>query len=123
MQIDKPHTFVNEWNFDKVSFMVDLRIDIKTKETLNITPSQKSCFKPWSHRACDLAATLPRLKKYQPQTGCKGCASARFYKCGDKVAAKSAIGHCIKSVVTSVLSMHKRLAVSDFDRGLVAKVF
>ena len=44
MQIDKLHTFVDEWNFDKMSFMVDLRIDIRTKKMLNITPSQKSCF-------------------------------------------------------------------------------
>ena len=42
MQIDKLHTFVNEWNFDKMSFIVDLRIDIRTKEMLNITPRQQS---------------------------------------------------------------------------------
>ena len=45
MQIDKLHTFVNEWNLDEISFMVDLRIDKKTKEMLNLTPSQNSCFK------------------------------------------------------------------------------
>ena len=44
MQINKLDTFVNEWNFDKMSFMVDLRIDIKTKEMLNITPCKKCCF-------------------------------------------------------------------------------
>ena len=44
MQINKPHTFVNEWNFNKMSFMVDLRIDVWTKEMLNITPCQKCCF-------------------------------------------------------------------------------
>ena len=27
MQINNIHTFVNEWNFDEMSFMVDLRID------------------------------------------------------------------------------------------------
>ena len=43
MQIDQLHTFVNEWNFDKMLFMVDLRIDIRTKEMLNLTPSHKSC--------------------------------------------------------------------------------
>ena len=32
--MNKLHTFVNEWNFDKMSFMVDLRIDIRTKEML-----------------------------------------------------------------------------------------
>ena len=36
--------FVNEWNLDKMPVMVDLRIDIRTKEMLNITPSQKCCF-------------------------------------------------------------------------------
>ena len=45
MQIEKLHTFVNEGNLDEISFMVDLRIDIKTKEMLNIIPSQNSCFK------------------------------------------------------------------------------
>ena len=30
----------NEWNFDKMSFMVDLRIDIRTKEMLIMRPSQ-----------------------------------------------------------------------------------
>ena len=34
MQLDKFHTFVNEWNFDKMAFMVDLRIEIKIKEML-----------------------------------------------------------------------------------------
>ena len=43
MQIDKLHTFVNEWNFDKMVFMVDLNIDIRTKVMLNITPCRKSC--------------------------------------------------------------------------------
>ena len=28
MLINKLNTFVNEWNFDKMSLMVDLRIDI-----------------------------------------------------------------------------------------------
>ena len=44
MYITKLHTFVNEWNFDFMSFMVDLRIDIGTKEMLNITPCKKCCF-------------------------------------------------------------------------------
>ena len=43
MKINKFQTFVKE-NFDKMSFMVDLRIDIRTKEVLNITPSKKCCF-------------------------------------------------------------------------------
>ena len=38
MKINKLLTFVNVWNFDKMSFMVDLRIDIRTEEMLNITP-------------------------------------------------------------------------------------
>ena len=42
--IDKLHTFVNEWNLGKMSLIVDLRIDIKTKELMDITLSQKSCF-------------------------------------------------------------------------------
>ena len=33
----------SECLFDKMAFMVDLRIDIKTKKMLNIAPSQKSC--------------------------------------------------------------------------------
>ena len=36
--------FVNERNFDKILFMVDLRIDIRTKEMLKITPCTKCCF-------------------------------------------------------------------------------
>ena len=44
MSINKLHTFVNEWNYDKMSFMVDPRIDIRTKELLNITPCKKCCF-------------------------------------------------------------------------------
>ena len=42
--IYKLHTFVNERNFDIMSFMDDLRINIRTKEMLNITPCQKCCF-------------------------------------------------------------------------------
>ena len=42
MQIDKLDNFVNESNFDKMSFIVDLRIDKKNKEMFHITPSQKS---------------------------------------------------------------------------------
>ena len=44
MQIDKLYTFVNEWNIYRMSFMVDLRIDLRTKEMLSITPSQKDLF-------------------------------------------------------------------------------
>ena len=44
MLINKLHTFVNEWKFDKMLIMVDLRIDIRTKEMLNITPCKKCCF-------------------------------------------------------------------------------
>ena len=44
MLINKFNTFVNEWNFDKMLFMVDLRIDKRTKEMLNITPCKKCCF-------------------------------------------------------------------------------
>ena len=42
MPIDKFHIFFNKWNFDKMEFMVDLRIDIRTKKMLDITPSQKA---------------------------------------------------------------------------------
>ena len=38
MQIVKRQTFVNEWKFDKMSIMFHLRIDIRTKEMLNIKP-------------------------------------------------------------------------------------
>ena len=44
MLINKLNTFVNERNFDKMSLMVDLRIDIKTKEMLNILPCKECCF-------------------------------------------------------------------------------
>ena len=40
MQIDELHTFVNELSFDKMTFMVDSRIHIRTKDILNITPCQ-----------------------------------------------------------------------------------
>ena len=33
MQIDKLHAVVNEWTCDKMSFMVDLRIDRRTKKS------------------------------------------------------------------------------------------
>ena len=42
MQIDKLHIFVNEWIFFKGAFIIDFRIDMRTKEMLNITPCQKS---------------------------------------------------------------------------------
>ena len=45
MYINKLNTFVNGWNFDKMSFMVDLRIDIRTKEMLSTTPCKK-CISP-----------------------------------------------------------------------------
>ena len=44
MSINKLNTFANEWNFDQMLFMVDLRINIRTKEMLNITPCKKCCF-------------------------------------------------------------------------------
>ena len=37
MQLD------NCLKFDKMAFMVDLRIDVRSKEMLNKTPRQKSC--------------------------------------------------------------------------------
>ena len=37
MQIEKLQTFVNEWNYNKMAFIDDLRIDIRTKQMLNIT--------------------------------------------------------------------------------------
>ena len=44
MQID----IVNEWIFFyKMTFTVDLRIDIRTMEMLYITPNQKSCVIAW----------------------------------------------------------------------------
>ena len=67
--------------------------------------------KPWSHRACDLAATK--------KIGIRGEVAevtVRFYKGRSKVAARSAISHPTQSVVASLLSLHKRLAVTDFDR-------
>ena len=47
MQMDKLHTFLMNGTFYKMAFMVDLRIDIRTKEMLNITPYQKSCVISW----------------------------------------------------------------------------
>ena len=49
MYINKLHTFVNEWNFDKMSFMVDLRIDMRTKEMMNITPCSASLVRRDNH--------------------------------------------------------------------------
>ena len=43
MYINELHIFVNEWNIDKMSFIIDLRIDIMTKKMLNITPCEKCC--------------------------------------------------------------------------------
>ena len=40
-----------------------------------------------------------------------------------KVAARSTIGRRSKSVIASLLSMHTKLAATDFDHRLVAKVF
>ena len=44
MQIKKLQAFVNESNYDKMAFMVDHRIVIKTKEMWKITSCQNSCF-------------------------------------------------------------------------------
>ena len=49
--------------------------------------------------------------------------AARFYKGRNKVAARYAIGRDTKFDAASLLSMHKRLTATDFDRRLVAKVF
>ena len=46
-----------------------------------------------------------------------------FSSHGGKVATKSLIGHRSKSVAASLLSMHKRLAGTDSNRQLAAKVF
>ena len=43
MQIDQFYAFVNEWNFDKIAFLIHLKIDIRNNKMLNIMPSQKSC--------------------------------------------------------------------------------
>ena len=77
--------------------------------------------KPRSNGACDPAATLPRLKNDNRREVAE--VAARFYKGRYKVAARSAIGCRTKSVTASILSMHKRLAATDFNRQLVAKVF
>ena len=42
MWINKLQPFVNEWNFDRMSFMVDLKIDTRTKEMLNVTPCKRT---------------------------------------------------------------------------------
>ena len=47
----------------------------------------------------------------------------RFYKGSNKVAARLAIGNGTKSDAAGLLNMHKRLAATDCDRRLVAKVF
>ena len=49
--------------------------------------------------------------------------TARFYKGCNKVAARSVIGSRTKSVMASLLSIHKRLAATDFDRGPIANGF
>ena len=48
---------------------------------------------------------------------------ARFYKGCNKVAGSLAIRGWKKSVAAIFFSMHKRLAATDFDRQIVAKVF
>ena len=36
---------INEWNFDEVSNLVILLINVRTKSMLSITSSKESCFK------------------------------------------------------------------------------
>ena len=38
------NTFINEWNFDEVSNVVNFRINVRTKSMLSITSSKESCF-------------------------------------------------------------------------------
>ena len=86
-----------------------------------IINGQTLFLKPQSHRACDLAATLPQLKI----NNCREIAEvgARFYKGCNKLAARPVIGRRTKSVAASLFNMHKRLAATYFERRLVAKVF
>ena len=43
MQMDKLYAFVNEWNFDKIAFLIDLKNDIRTNNMLIIIHCQNSC--------------------------------------------------------------------------------
>ena len=36
--------FINEWNFDEVSNMVNFRINVRAKSMLSIASSTESCF-------------------------------------------------------------------------------
>ena len=46
MQTNNFHTFVNEWKFDQMACMVDLRIDIRTKKMLkNLLASSSKLMK------------------------------------------------------------------------------
>ena len=38
-QTNKFHSFINERNFDKVAFMINFGIDVRTESMLSITPS------------------------------------------------------------------------------------
>ena len=73
---------------------------------------------PRSHRACGFAAALPRLKQLTIAERLK-----MSWQCSIKVAARLTIGLRTKSVAGGLLSMHKKLAPTDFDCRLLAKVF
>ena len=67
---------------------------------------------------CDFAVTKKMTIAERLQRSRQG-----FIKGRNKVAAMSVIGCHTNSVMASLLSIHKRLAATDFDRLLVAKVF
>ena len=75
----------------------------------------------------DSKITFPIFNKgkkneYNQETS-KITAKPRSWQGFRKIAARSAIDCHTKSVVASLLSMHKRLAATDFDRGPFVKVF
>ena len=36
-------TLINEWNFDKVPYMIHFRVNVWSKSMLSVTSSKKSC--------------------------------------------------------------------------------
>ena len=67
--------------------------------------------KAYLHRLCNLFATGSRLKKNSNRGAVAKVA---------EVFLKSPTSRRLKSVASCLLSMHKRLAATDFDREEVA---
>ena len=96
-------------NLVRCMYMIKLDSHLSNKPRWN-NITVKVYIKPRSHRACDRTATSQRLKN-------DNCRSS------GKVLQRSQQGRRSKSVASRLLSMHERLAPTDFDHRLFATFF